>query len=312
MARGWWTELGSLMVSLWGVLTGVFLVIHLVPGDPARVLLGDYATPQAVAALRHELGLDVPIWQSYVAFLGGYLRGDLGRSLLSGQPVLALIRAQMPYTVQLATAATVVAVVEGVPLGVLAAVRRDTLWDRVSIILALLGQSTPVFLLGLVFILLFSMQLHVLPAIGGGQGSFADIVAHLIMPAVVLGAETAATVARMTRASMLEELGRDYVRTARAKGLSEWAVLAEHVLRNAAVPIATVVGLNLGYLLSGAVITEAVFARPGLGTMLVNAITARDYPVVQGAAFVIAVSFLVVNKLVDVGYLLLNPRLRGS
>jgi peptide/nickel transport system permease protein len=303
-------QLLSIVVTVWGVVTLVFLVVHLVPGDPARIMLGDYATPQAVAQLRHALGLDVPLTTAYARFLAGYLHGDFGRSFVSGEPVTRLIAERYAATLELAVAALLVAVVVGLPLGALAGVRRESLWDHVGSALALLGQSTPVFLTGLVFILVFADRLHWLPAIGAGHGAARDVLAHLVMPALALGAETTALIARMTRSSTLEVLGEDYVRTARAKGLPAIRVVTGHVLRNAAVPIVTIVGLNFGYLLGGAVITETVFARPGLGTLLVNGIIGRDYPVVQGTAFVITVSFIAVNLLVELSYYALNPVLR--
>ena len=298
-------------ITLLGVVSLVFLIIRLTPGDPARLMLGDLATPEAVAQLRHQLGLDKPLPEAFVAFLLDYARGDLGQSLLTKRGVLDEVLARAGYTIQLAVSAMLFAIFVGIPLGIVAAVRRATSWDFGSMLLATVGTSTPVFFLGIVFILLFSVNLRWLPAIGAGEvGNTASMAQHLIMPSIALGFATAALLARMTRSSLLEVLAQDYVRTARAKGLEERRVLWLHALKNAAIPLVTVAALNMGYLMGGAVVTETVFARPGLGKFLVDAILARDYPVVQGVTFSVAALFILINLATDLLYTWLDPRIR--
>ncbi|MBI2755106.1 MAG: ABC transporter permease [Chloroflexi bacterium] len=300
-------------ITLFGVVSLVFLIIRLTPGDPARLMLGDLATPEALAQLRSQLGLDRPIYEAYGDFLLDYARGDMGQSLLTRRQVMDEVLARAGYTFQLAGGAMLFAIALGIPLGVMAAVRRGTGWDVGSMLLATLGTSTPVFFLGIVFILLFSVYLGWLPAIGAGQADDPwSLVQHLILPSVALGFATAALLARITRSSLLEVLNQDYVRTARAKGLAERRILWAHALKNAAIPLTTVAALNMGYLIGGAVITETVFARPGLGKFLVDAIGARDYPVVQGVTFSVAALFILINLLTDLVYSWLDPRIRYS
>jgi len=297
--------------TLVGVTTLVFLIMRATPGDPARLMLGDFATPEALAQLRAQLGLDRPLGEAYFEFLQDYARGDLGTSLSSRRPVIDEIAARAPYTLQLALAAMGFAIAVGLPLGMLAAVKRNSLLDHASMLAAIVSGSTPVFFLGLVLILVFAVHLHWLPAIGAGYpGDAASLVRALILPSLAVGAPTATIIARMTRSSMLDVLGQEYIRTARAKGLAELAVFARHALKNASIPLVTVVALNIGYLVGGAVIIETVFARPGLGKLLVDAILFGDYPVVQGVTFVIAASFIVVNALTDLSYVWLDPRIR--
>ena len=293
-----------LIPVLLGASTLVFFFIHLIPGDPVEVMLGESAFPTDKEALRRALGLDLPVATQYGRFLAGLARGDLGRSLFQNEPVAVLIARALPATIQLAAAGLVVAILIAVPLGVLAAVRRDTLLDRGSLVLALLGVSVPNFVLAPLLILAFAIALDLFPVSGrGGPMSLA-------LPALTLGMALAGILTRMTRSSVLEVLGAGFVATARAKGVTERRVLARHVLRNALIPLVTLVGLQLGGLLSGTLITETIFAWPGLGRLSVNAIQSRDYPLVQGCVLVIALTYVLVNFLTDVAYALLDPRIR--
>ena len=299
-------RLGSVVPTLVGVVTLVFAFLHLLPGDPVEIMLGESAAPADVALLRHDLGLDRPLPVQYVGFLERALHGDLGRSLAFHEPVSELIARRYPATVQLAMAAFVLAVGVGVPAGVLAAVRAGSITDRLVRTAGVIGLCLPGFWLGPLLILAFSIELGWLPVSGRGG------VTHLILPAATLAVGMASVLLRLTRASMLAALGGDYVRTARAKGLPEWRVLAAHALRNALLPVTTVAGLQAGGLLGGAVLTETIFAWPGLGRLLVQAIEARDYPLVQGCVLVIGTSYLIVNTVTDLLYLAIDPRLRDA
>lgn len=294
-----------LVPTVLGVLTLVFFLVHLIPGDPVELMLGETAARADLAQLRADLGLDRPLGEQYARFLGGLAHGDLGRSFFYRKPVAAVIGGALPSTALLALAALVVALLIALPIGILAAVHRDRLTDRLAMIGSLLGVSMPNFWLGPLLIILFSFRLGWLP-VSGREGP-----ASLVLPALTLGFALAAILARMTRASMLDVLGEDYLRTARAKGVSERVVILRHALRNALLPVVTIVGLQFGALLSGAVITENVFAWPGVGTLLIQAITARDYPLVQGCVLVISLSYVLVNFLTDVLYSLIDPRVRG-
>jgi len=287
-----------------GVATLVFSLIHLVPGDPVQVLLGETAAPEDVAVLRHRLGLDRPLLVQYVSFLSRAAVGDLGTSLRTNQPVVQAIAERMPATFELAIASIVVALVVAIPLGILAAVRARTAVDYVATTAALLGVSMPNFWLGPMLALVFSIGLGWFPVSGRGT------VAHLVLPAITLGASLAAVLARMTRANLLEELGELYVLAARARGVPPWAVVVRHGFRNSLIPVVTVLGLQLGSVLTGAVITETIFAWPGVGRLLVQSIGFRDYPLVQGCILLIAVTYVAMNLLVDVAYGLLDPRVR--
>jgi ABC-type dipeptide/oligopeptide/nickel transport system permease component len=289
---------------LFGVSVVVFGLIHLAPGDPARLMLYDTAPEEEVQAMRKTLGLDQPLYLQYWLFLSNALRGDLGRSLYYKQPALRIILEQLPATAELTFAALFVSLVVAVPLGVISAVRRDTVWDYAGMLLATIGQATPVFWLGLMFILLFSVQWTLLPSSGRGG------IENLLMPAVTLGAPLMALVTRLVRSGMLDILGEDYIRTARAKGLPRPAVVYRHALRNMLIPLVTVIGLQLGALLGGAVITETIFAWPGVGRLVVTAITARDYPLVQAATLLVSVYFVAINLLLDVLYVYIDPRVR--
>jgi peptide/nickel transport system permease protein len=289
---------------LLGVSVVVFVAIRLIPGDPAQLMAGQAATQEVVQQIRQSLGLDQPVPVQYLYFLRNVVRGDLGRSLFNGAPVVEELAQRFPRTVRLALASMAVASLIGIPAGILAATRRSTWVDTTVMLVALAGVSVPVFWLGLNLILLFSVRLQWLPSFGY------ETWRHLVLPSLTLGAASAAIVARMTRSAMLEVLGQDYVRTARAKGLAERVVVSRHALRNALIPVVTVLGLQLGTLLSGAVLTETVFAWPGIGRLLVEAVLARDYPIIQGATLLIAATFVVLNVAVDVLYGLLDPRIR--
>ena len=291
--------------TLWAVTTLVFFLMRVLPGDPAELLLAESgASAEAIARLRAQLGLDEPLPVQYGRFLLQILRGDLGRSLVTNRPVMRMIGEQLPATLQLALAAMVIAIVLGLALGVIAALRQGTWVDSLCMTIAIVGASVPVFWSGLLFILLFSIVLRWLPATGEGGWRY------LLMPAAVLGIASSGSIARQTRSSILEALGQEYVTAARAKGLQEWVVITRHVLRNALIPVATIIGLRFGFLLGGAVVTETVFSRRGLGRLIVDAILWKDFPVVQGVVLLVAAIYVLVNLLVDVSYALLDPRVR--
>lgn len=286
-----------------GVAFIVFAMVRLIPGDPAMVIAGQAATPDYIAAIRRDLGLDRPIVVQFGVYLAKMAQGDLGRSIRSHAPVWEELWARLPNTVQLAAASMVVATFVGVGAGIVSAVRPYSLVDAAVMVIALTGLSIPIFWSGLMMILVFSVILGWFPAFGTGS------LAHLVLPSVTLGMTSAAIIARMTRSSMLEVLRTDYIRTARAKGQVEGIVIGRHAFKNALIPVITVIGLQTGILLSGAVLTESVFAWPGVGRLLVEAILTRDYPVVQGAVLVVALTFVMVNLLVDVLYAAVDPRI---
>ncbi|MBI2247011.1 MAG: ABC transporter permease [Armatimonadetes bacterium] len=289
---------------LLGVSVVVFVMIRLIPGDPAELMAGQAATEEVVRGIRESLGLDRPVIVQYAVFLRNTLRADLGKSLFNGAPVTEELAQRLPRTARLALASIVVAILIGVPAGILSATRHLSWVDSAVMVLALAGVSMPIFWLGLNLILVFAVRLHWLPAIGH------ETWKHLILPSFTLGAASAAIIARMTRSAMLEVLRQDYVRTARAKGVAEQTVIGRHALRNALIPVVTVVGLQLGTLLSGAVLTESVFAWPGVGRLLVDAVLARDYPIIQGTVLLIATTFVLLNVVVDMAYAVLDPRIR--
>ena len=287
-----------------GVLIIVFSMVRLAPGDPAMYLAGEFASPEVIERIRERFGLDRSQPEQFARFLGGIVQGDLGRSTRTNRLVTEDLANFFPNTLELAFAAIIVALVVGVPAGVISALRPNGPLDFGVTFIALLGVSMPVFWFGLLAILFFSVQLGWFPVAGRGT------LSHLVLPAITLGLSSTAIIARMTRASMLEVLNQDFVRTARAKGLVEGQVVVKHALRNAFVPVVTVIGLQFGALLAGAVITETVFTWPGIGRLLVDSIRARDYPVVQGAVLLIAVSFVLVNLIVDLIYGFVDPRIR--
>jgi len=289
---------------LLGVATLVFSLIHFIPGDPAQAMLGEGAAPEDVAQLRERLGLDRPLLVQYGSFLQGLARGDLGVSLRNDQPVLQQILERMPATAELAFASMAVAVLIALPLGIIAAVWRGTAVDYSAMTLSLVGISVPNFWLGPLLAIVFAVELGWLPV--GGRGT----IAHLVLPAVTLGAALAAILARMTRASLLEELREPYVLAARAKGVSRTRAVLHHALRNSLIPIVTILGLQFGVVLTGAVITETIFAWPGIGRLLIQSISFRDYPTVQGCVLLIAVTYVGVNLITDLTYGFLDPRIR--
>ncbi|HEX8926079.1 MAG TPA: ABC transporter permease [Terriglobales bacterium] len=297
-------RLAWMLPVVWLVVSVVFLLIHLVPGDPILQMLGEGAAGADIAAARHAYGLDVPLGQQYIHYWRGVLHGDLGLSLRLNQPVGTIIRAAYPQTLWLTLAALAVAIVLSIPAGVRSALRRNRWDDRVLSFVSLLGLSFPNFALGPILILFFAIKLGLLPVSGAGSP------AYLVLPALTMGGALAAILTRMVRTSMLEELGQDYIRTARAKGLPESTVVYRHALRNAMVPVATVIGLQFGALLAGAIVTETLFSWPGVGRITISAINNRDYALVQGCVLCIGLTYVAVNFLTDLLYSALNPRIR--
>lgn len=300
----------SIVPTLLGAITIVFLVIHLIPGDPVQVMLGEFASPEAEARLRESLGLDQPLWQQYFQYVANVAQGDLGSSIRLGGSVVGHILSRLTYTVSLAVAAAVISVLVGVPMGVIAAVKRNKPADYTTRTIALIGVSMPTFWLALLLILIFAIKIPLFPVLGSSASSFTEFLHRLVLPAFALGVVMAALITRITRASMLDVLAQDYVRTARAKGLSGRIVLYRHALRNALMPIITIVGLNIGQLLGGAVVTETVFNWPGLGKLFIDSMFARDYPMIQGIALFFACAVIVVNLLTDMIYGMVNPVVR--
>jgi ABC-type dipeptide/oligopeptide/nickel transport system permease component len=289
---------------VWIVVTLVFGLIHMVPGDPVAQMLGEGASVGQVENLRHELGLDRSVLEQYQAYISGVLRGDLGQSFRNQEPVASSIMNRYPATVELAVASAVFSLLIAVPFGVVCAIRRGRAADRFISLTTLIGVSLPNFVLGPLLILLLSIVLGLLPV--SGRGGFS----HLILPAITLGGGLAASMTRMVRGSMLEEIRQDYVRTARAKGLGGTAVLFGHALRNGLTPIITVLGLQFGMLLAGTIVTEKIFSWPGLGSLTFQAISARDYPLVQGCILTIALTYILINLATDVLYSVVDPRIR--
>ena len=304
MLRYFFRRLLLTVPVLLGVATLVFALIHLVPGDPAQAMLGDGASHEDVLRLQHTLGLDRPLLTQYKSFLVGIVHGDLGTSFRYNTPVTAQIREKFPNTAALALAAMLVAVVIAIPLGILAAVYRGTLIDHAAMTLALLGICMPNFWLGPLLAILFAVRLGWLPVSGIGG------LSHLVLPAITLGAALAAILARMTRASVLEELRELYVLAARARGLSGTRAVVRHAFRNSLIPIVTIIGLQFGAVLTGTIITESIFAWPGIGRLLIQAINFRDYPLVQGCILFISVTYVAMNLLTDLTYGFLDPRIR--
>jgi peptide/nickel transport system permease protein len=317
---------------LLGVSVLVFSFIHMIPGDPALTMLGERATPEKVAEVRHRLGLDRPIWRQYLLYIGNVARGDLGVSIVRGNPVFTDLMRRFPATVELATAAIVLALLFGVPIGIVSAVWRNSWMDSASRVFALVGVSMPIFWLGVMLAWFFGVQLRWLPtgfrldsatdfrpwsnfvlldaALQQNWDVLRDAARHLVLPAIALATIPLAIIARMTRASMLEVLSRDYIRTAEAKGLPQAAVVLRHGLRNALLPVMTVVGLQVGRLLAGAILTETIFSWPGIGLWVYESIESRDYAIVQGASLFIAVIFVTVNLLTDLLYAVADPRIK--
>ena len=298
------TRLLYMIPVIWLVVSLVFLLIHIVPGDPIAQMLGEGAATADIQAARHVYGLDQPLGTQYLNYWKGVLHGNLGQSIRFSQPVTTLILQRYPFTLRLTFAALAVALILAIPAGVRSARRRDLWDDRLISAVSLLGLSFPNFALGPILILFFAIYLGILPVSG------ADTWMHLVLPAVTLGAALAAILTRMVRTAMLEELGQDYIRTARAKGLPERTVVYRHALRNALIPVLTVVGLQFGALLAGAIVTETIFSWPGLGRLTIQSISNRDYAVVQGCILAIGLTYVAVNFLTDIAYSFANPRIR--
>ncbi|MBY5666882.1 ABC transporter permease [Rhizobium leguminosarum] len=307
------SRLITALIQLWAIATLVFSIMYIMPGDPVLLLLGPESnpSPETVAAMRQQLGLDQPVLSQYLKWLGNAATGDLGNSL-DGVPVVEYVTSSLPKTIELASAAIVLAAIIGVPVGIAAALRRGRFLDGLLTSLSTLGISVPVYILGSLLILLLSLKLGWLPSSGYTDISRNAFVhfQKLTLPAVTLGLGLAASIARMTRSSMLEILGRDFVRSLRARGMRERRVIWLHVLRNAAIPIVTIIGLQLGNLMGGTVLVEALFNWPGLSTLLVTAVSNRNYPLVQGSILTIAALFILINLCVDILYSLLDPRIR--
>lgn len=322
----------TILPVLLGVSVLVFSFIHLIPGDPAQTMLGERATPEKVAAVRARLGLDRPIWEQYGLYVSRVLRGDLGVSIVRGDPVLTDLLRRFPATVELAMSAIALALLFGIPIGIVSAVWRNSLTDSLSRLLALAGVSMPIFWLGVMLAWVFGVQLRWLPTgfrldsgtalapitnfvvldalLQHDRAALVDALRHLVLPAIALATIPLAVIARMTRASMLEVLSRDYVRTAEAKGLSSASVILGHAFRNALLPVLTVIGLQVGRLLAGAILTETIFSWPGIGLWVYESIESRDYAIVQGASLFIAVVFVTVNLLTDLLYAAVDPRIK--
>jgi peptide/nickel transport system permease protein len=311
----WWRPFSRVLFTfpvLFVVVSVVFFLIHLVPGDPIVQMLGEGATASDISALRHSYGLDAPLAEQYLHYWRGILHGDLGQSLRMHDSVTHLVLQRYPYTLALTLAALLIAIVTSVPAGIACALHRRAWQDRTFGLVSLLGLSFPNFALGPILILLVSIHLRWLPVSTAGNGGGMDFLTHLVLPAITLGLSLAAILTRMVRTTMLEELSQDYVRTARAKGLTDSKVVYHHALRNALIPILTVVGLQFGSLLAGAIVTETIFSWPGIGRLTLSAISNRDYGLVQGCILAVGLTYVLVNLLTDIAYTLANPRIRHS
>ena len=328
-------RLSTVIPTFIGITLLTFTLIHMIPGDPIEIMAGERGiSPERHAMLAAELGLDQPIWKQYFSYVGGILQGDLGNSLVTKKPVVEEFFELFPATVELAFLAAMFAIIIGLPAGIIAAVKRGSVFDHTVMGVSLTGYSMPIFWWALLLMLVFSVNLGWTPVSGridvalwidhvtgfmlidsllsDEVGAFGSAIHHLILPSIVLGTIPLAVIARMTRSSMLEVLGEDYIRTARAKGLAPWRVIVIHALRNALIPVITVIGLQVGILLSGAILTETIFAWPGIGKWLIESIGRRDYPVVQGGILIIATLIILVNLLVDIIYGVVNPRIRHA
>ena len=335
MLRFLFTRIGLLIPTFIGVTIAAFALIHIIPGDPILLMAGERGvTPERYEELKQQMGLDLPIWEQYFRYLGNLAQGDLGQSFYTKKPILDEFMSLFPATLELSLCAIILAVVVGLPLGVIAAVRQGSILDHGVMTVSLAGYSMPIFWWGILLIFLFSGMLGWTPVSGrisllyyfepvtgfmlidswlsGEKGAFLSALSHLILPTIVLGTIPMAVIARQTRSAMLEVLSEDYVRTARAKGLPPRRVIGLHALRNALIPVVTVIGLQVGVLLGGAVLTETIFAWPGIGKWMVESISRRDYPAVQGGLLLIAAIVMIVNLLVDLMYGLINPRIRHT
>ncbi|MFM9848649.1 MAG: ABC transporter permease [Hyphomicrobiaceae bacterium] len=303
-------RLSFAVVTLFAVLTLVFVLVRIVPGDPAQVILGDQASREAIEVMRARLGVDKPIWQQYVTFLGGALRGDWGVSMVTGRPVIEEVLKVLPWTLELTIVSLVLGTIIGVPLGVWAAVNRNRTFDYASRISSLLGLSFPPFVSAILLLLAFSILLPWFPVISARSGSVGAWFQSITLPAINLGLITAAYITRVTRSAMLDVLAEDYVRTARAKGVPWQVVVWRHALRNALIPVITVIGLYLGILIGNSVLTEIVFSRPGLGKLIVGALNQRDYTMLQGMMVIYTLLVVLVNLLTDLAYGVADPRVK--
>lgn len=323
----------SLFPVLIGITLLVFTLLHLIPGDPAVVLLGERATPEQIESLRQQLGLNQPLPIQYFKFLFNVIRFDFGKSIISGIPIIDEIKTRWPATFELSVAAMLIALILGIPAGIFAAIRKNSWLDNLLMSSSLIGVSLPVYWLGLLLIYLFAVNLQLLPPSGRISveagfnfqpitgfylldsllrldiNTLQDVLSHLILPAITLGTIPLAIIARITRSAMLEVLSQDYIRTARAKGVPEYFVILKHALKNAFLPISTTIGLQFGTLLGGAILTETIFSWPGIGSWIYEGILARDYPVVQGGVIFVSVTFVLINLLVDLSYTFLDPRI---
>jgi peptide/nickel transport system permease protein len=306
MHRFIFKRLGMLIPVLMGVMVIIFTLNYITPGDPARIALGEQAHEDDIAALRTQMGLDDPFAVRLVWFFADTVRFDFGNSLLTGRSVLDEIWARFPTTIHLAVTSTVLAVLMGIPLGIICAVKQYSIFDNVATVIGLAGVSMPSFWQALVLVLVFSLNLRWLPATGY------DTPLHWILPAITVGTSSAAIIMRMTRSTMLEVIRQDYIRTAKAKGQGDLKIIYKHALKNAIIPVITVIGLQVGFVLGGAVLVETIFAIPGLGRFVVEAISRRDYPVIQGAVILFALTFALVNMLVDIIYAFFDPRIRSQ
>ena len=304
------TRFALAIPTILAVLTLVFFVVRVIPGDPATAALGDYASEEAVEAMRERMGLNDPLYIQYFRFLGNILRGDLGTSMITGTPINESIRSVLPYTLQLTLSAVVIGALLGVPVGVYTAVKRNSIADYTGRVLSLAGLSVPAFYLGILIMYAFAIKIPLFPAVGGGElDDLKDNLSHLVLPALTLGLIMTASVARLTRSAMLNVLSEHYVRTARAKGMAERVVVIGHALRAALVPIVSIIGIWAANLIADSVLTETVFARPGLGKMLVGAIQQRDYTALQSIMVVYTLFIVVINLIVDVIYSVVDPRI---
>ncbi len=304
MARYLSKRLLTIIPTILGVVTVVFFLVHMIPGDPVTVMLGEHAMAVEKAALRHQLGLDQPLLNQYVLFLKGIFQGNLGNSIFYRLPVSSIIASRLPATIILAAAAMAVALIIALPLGIIAGSRQYSTIDNFSMFLSLLGISMPNFWLGPLLIIIFSIKLDWLP-VSGMEG-----LKSLILPAITLGTALAAILSRMTRSSLLEVISQEYLTAARARGLPGWKVLLKHALKNALLPVVTIIGLQFGALLSGAIVTEKVFSWPGIGSLLIQAVFTRDYPMVQGCILVISFCYIIANITTELFYALIDPRIR--
>ena len=296
---------------LFAIVTIIFFTLRMLPADPAMAVLGDQASEQSLRALREQMGLNRPLYVQYFSFLGGLIQGDLGNSIITDEPVADMILQVFPYSMALAGASIIIACLIGIPTGVMCALKRNRLSDNIGRVLSLLGISTPGYYLGVLLLLAFSLKFRIFPTTGAGEWSDPlDIFQHLFLPALSLGLVNAALIMRVSRSTMLDVLNEDYIRTARSKGLNESIVVYKHALRNALLPVVTIIGVYMGVILGTAVLTEMVFSRPGLGRLLISAVNARDYPVIQSSLIVFACGVALINLLTDLSYAFINPQVK--